>query len=298
MFFVLGMVKSGVEEIVENESVGIVSNVDDNLEISPIKPRALSYGFADSNIPPVGQRIKYNGIKWVQVPQGYKVIKLGPGGKPRKDSVKGPGIRFVPSFGGWLGSLVYVNLRRDYIDVPKQRVGTNDPFEIGVDAVVHFQVEDPVKAILEETDYKKRLEQLTMQTIRGQIGNMDIFGVLASKGRNIDYDSTEFERMGVKVYSMGIKDVDIPNELEEKISAVGRAKLEKQAMILIAEGEVEAAKKLKEIAAIYGDAPVIAYMRYLEGMVEISKNGKSSFIFVPAMYDLKNFTEFLTKFKG
>src|SRR3989344_4951042 len=99
-----------------------------------------------------------------------------------------------------------------------------------------------------------------MQTIRGQIGSMDIFGALASKGRNIDYDHTEFERMGVEVYSMGIKDVDIPNELEEKISAVGRAKLEKQAMILVAEGEVEAAKKLKEIAEIYGDAHGVAYI--------------------------------------
>ncbi len=301
MFFVLGMAKSGVDEVVENSDVDMNTGIEqinyNNPDIVDKKSRAHSYSFADSDLPPTGQRVKYSTVKWVQVPQGYKLIKLGLGGKLRKDSVCEPGIRFVSSFGGWMGSLVFVNMKRDYIDVSTQEVATNEPFQIGIDGVIHFRVDNPIKAVLEETNYKNRLEQLAMQAIRGKIGSGDIFGALACKGRNIDYDSTEFDRMGVEVYSLGIKDIDIPDELEDKISAVGQAKLNKQALILEAEGEAEAARKLKEVAEIYGATPVVAYIRYLESMVKIAEGGKSSFVFAPGMFDLSRFGEFMSKFK-
>lgn len=244
------------------------------------------YNLADEGLPPLNQRISFSGIKILTNVPGYvDVVRWGVGGREVSKPNLGSGFKILFSFGGLGGSYMFVDKRKMGLDLPYQDVMTNDPYQIRVNGVAHVQVEDSVKVAYKERDYLSRLENLCGGELAKAVGSRDIFDTLAMQGKTgaINYDNDAFKDMGVKVYDIQLKEVDIPQELEKEIARKGLAELHKQELVLIAEGQQEAAKILRSTVEqqykVTGDKAIfemMAYLKYLETIENSSKEGKGA----------------------
>lgn len=269
------------------------------LERSYVIKNPSKYTNADSNLPPIGERFSRGWITLERVPGYLDFIKFGLGGRKLKYSNRGSGLIFFPSFWGFLSSGILIDTRNDFIDLPHQEIGTKDPYQIRVNGVVHFGVVDSVKAALDEKNYLSRLGELSSGFLRRGVGSRSLLEVLSLKGNQdaIDFEQSDFDKMGVKVDNIQIKDIDIPDNLEREISRVALAELEKQTKIILAEGEFEAAKKLQEAAKMYQDNPAMVFLKYMAAQVQMAE-GKGTFILGAGIPNIESLIEqFANKFK-
>ena len=218
------------------------------------------------------------------------VFRLG-----RFIKVKGPGIFIL-----WPGidKMAKVSLRVITMDVPPQDVITKDNISIKVNAVGYFRVFEPAKSILEVEDYLYATSQLAQTTLRSVLGEYELDEILMQREKiNLRLQKIidqQTDPWGIKVSTVEIKHVDIPQEMQRAIARQAEAERERRAKVIHAEGELQAADKLNQAAKIINETNVGIQLRFLQTLTEVATEKNSTTIF-PVPIDL--FTPFIKKFE-
>jgi regulator of protease activity HflC (stomatin/prohibitin superfamily) len=214
------------------------------------------------------------------------VFRLG-----RMIDTKGPGlVLLVPA----IDRMVRVSLRTVTLNVPPQDVITHDNVPVRVDAVVYFRVVDPSSAIVQVESFLKATSQIAQTTLRSVLGKADLDALLAEREslnealQQIIDEQTE--PWGVKVSTVEIKDVGIPQAMQHAMARQAQAERERRAKIINAEGEFQAAARLSEAADVISKNPTTIQLRYLQTMGEIGKDN-STVVFPLPMDVLKPLLE-------
>ncbi|MBN1503584.1 MAG: slipin family protein [Candidatus Eisenbacteria bacterium] len=219
------------------------------------------------------------------------VFRLG-----RLVGARGPGIFVLIPI---VDRMVKVSLRTVVMDVPSQDVITRDNVSIKVNAVVYFRVMYPEKAIVEVENYLFATSQLAQTTLRSVIGQADLDHLLSDRERINTQLQTILDRhtdaWGIKVSSVEVKHVDLPQEMQRSMAKQAEAERERRAKVINAEGEYQAAQKLADAAKIISEFPYALQLRYLQTLREVASENNSTTIF-PVPIDL--FEPFLKKAKA
>jgi regulator of protease activity HflC (stomatin/prohibitin superfamily) len=209
--------------------------------------------------------------------------------------VKGPGLFIL-----WpaIDKMTKVSLRVIAMDVPPQDVITKDNISIKVNAVAYFRVFEPDKAVLEVEDYLYATSQLAQTTLRSVLGEYELDEVLGQREKiNLRLQKIidqQTDPWGIKVSTVEIKHVDIPQDMQRAIARQAEAERERRAKIIHAEGELQAADKLNQAAKIISETTTGIQLRFLSTLSEIATEKNSTTIF-PVPIDL--FTPFIKKLK-
>jgi regulator of protease activity HflC (stomatin/prohibitin superfamily) len=219
------------------------------------------------------------------------VFRLG-----RVIDTKGPGLVIIIPI---IDKLVRVSLRLVAMDVPPQDVITRDNVSLKVDAVIYFRVMDPNNAIIEVENYIFATSQLAQTTLRSVCGQVEFDELLAQRDRiNARLQEILDERTdpwGIKVSNVEIKHIDLAQEMQRAMAKQAEAERERRAKVINAEGEFQAAAKLKEAAQLIQDFPYALQLRYLQTLREVSAENNSTTLF-PIPIDL--FEPFFKKKKS
>jgi regulator of protease activity HflC (stomatin/prohibitin superfamily) len=209
---------------------------------------------------------------------------------------KGPGVVLLIPF---VDRLERVSLRTVTLRVPAQDVITHDNVPARVTAVTYFRVVDPNKSIVEIQDVMAATSQIAQTTLRSILGKADLDTLLAEREKlNDDLQQIiddQTEPWGIKVTTVEIKDVEIPEDMQRAIARQAEAERERRAKIINAEGEFQAAAKLSEAADVISQNPVTIQLRYLQTLLEIGAEQNSTVVF-PLPIDL--IQPLLEAFKG
>ena len=203
------------------------------------------------------------------------VFRLG-----RLSQLKGPGVIFLVPF---INRFVRVSLRTVTLQVPPQEVITRDNVPARVTAVTYFRVVDPNKSVVEVQDVLAATSQIAQTTLRSVLGKADLDTLLSEREQlnsslqQIIDDQTE--PWGIKVTTVEIKDVEIPEQMQRSIARQAEAERERRAKIIDAEGEFQAAARLLEAANQISQNPVTIQLRYLQTLREIGGNENSTIVF-------------------
>jgi regulator of protease activity HflC (stomatin/prohibitin superfamily) len=208
-------------------------------------------------------------IKIMAEYQRIVVFRLG-----RLIGIKGPGLVFIIPI---IDTYIKLDLRTRVIDVPKQRVITEDNVTVDVDAVVYFRIVDPEKAVVEVQRYDVATSLLAQTTLRDVLGQQDLDELLSKREelnkalQTIIDEATD--PWGIKVSAVTIRDVSLPEEMLRAIAKQAEAEREKRSRIIIADGEFQASKKMTDAAKLYEVTPMAMRLRELQTLQEISREG-------------------------
>ena len=207
------------------------------------------------------------------------------------ERAKGPGIVIIIPV---IDRLVKVSLRLVTMDVPPQDVITRDNVSIKVDAVIYFRVMDPNSAIIEVENYLFATSQLAQTTLRSVCGQVELDEILAEREKiNTTLQQIldkNTDPWGIKVSTVEVKHIELPLEMQRAMAKQAEAERERRAKVINAEGEFQAAAKLREAAQMIQDFPNALQLRYLQTLREVGAQGSSKTLF-PIPIDLfKPFT--------
>ena len=216
-----------------------------------------------------------NAIKIVREYERGVIFRLG-----RLVGAKGPGLFLIIPI---VDKMVKVDLRTITLDVPPQEVITRDNVPASVNAVVYFRVVDPQAAVVEVLDFIEATRQISMTTLRSVLGRVELDELLSEREKlNRELQAIIDEHTdpwGIKVITVEIKDVKIPTEMQRAIARQAEAERERRSKIINAEGELQAAEKLREAAEIMQRSPGALQLRYLQTLAEISTENASTVVF-------------------
>jgi regulator of protease activity HflC (stomatin/prohibitin superfamily) len=199
---------------------------------------------------------------------------------------RGPGlILLVPT----IDRMVRVSLRTVTLTIPPQETITKDNIPVRVTAVAYYRVIDPSKAVTQVESFHNATLQIAQTTLRSVLGGADLDTLLGERERlNEDLQhviDAQTEPWGIKVTTVEIKDVEIPEEMRHAIARQAEAERERRAKIINAEGEYQAATKLAQAADVIGQNPVTLQLRYLQTLREIGGTQNTTVVF-PMPIDL------------
>ena len=194
--------------------------------------------------------------------------------------VKGPGIILVfrP-----IDRIVRISLRTVVHDIPPQDIITRDNVSVKVNAVVYYRVIEPAKAVVEVEDYMYATSQLAQTTLRSVLGQAELDELLSEReeinGKLQQIIDSQTDPWGIKVSSVEVKHVDLPQDMQRAMARQAEAEREKRAKIIHAEGELIASEKLSQAAAIIDREPAAITLRYLQTLNDIAAEQNSTIIF-------------------
>jgi regulator of protease activity HflC (stomatin/prohibitin superfamily) len=199
---------------------------------------------------------------------------------------KGPGIvLLIPG----IDRMVRVDLRTVTFDIPPQDLITRDNVPAKVNAVAYFRVIDAVRAIVEVERYRAATSQIAQTTLRSVLGKADLDMLLSERERLNEslqqIIDEQTDPWGVKVTTVEIKDVGIPQGMQRAMARQAEAERERRAKIINSEGEFQAAERLYDAAEIINRNPAALQLRYLQTLLEVGASENSTIVF-PLPIDL------------
>jgi regulator of protease activity HflC (stomatin/prohibitin superfamily) len=193
---------------------------------------------------------------------------------------KGPGVILIfrP-----FDQMVRISLRQEVMEVPPQDVITRDNVTIKVNAVVTLRVLDPNFAVVKVANYAYQTSQFAQTTLRSVLGEVELDELLSHRDKlNLRIQTIidmRTEPFGVKVLSVEVKQVDLPDQMLRAMAKQAEAEREKRSKIIHAEGEFSAAQKLVEAAALLATEPLTMQLRYLQTLTEIGVEKNTTIVF-------------------
>jgi len=204
----------------------------------------------------------------------------------RYTGIKGPGLVIVVPI---IQSIMRVDLRTVVMDVPPQDVITRDNVSVKVNAVIYFRVVEPDKAVLQVAHFYEATSQLAQTTLRAVLGKHELDALLTDRDAlNRDIQSIldkQTDAWGIKVSNVEIKHVDINETMIRAIAQQAEAERTRRAKIIHAEGEMQAAEKLRDAARMLSQEPQAMQLRYLQTLKDIAGEHNSTIVF-PLPMDL------------
>jgi regulator of protease activity HflC (stomatin/prohibitin superfamily) len=216
------------------------------------------------------------------------VFRLG-----KLQAAKGPGVIFLIPV---VDRMVKMDLRVVTIDVARQEVMTKDNVPATVDAVVYFRVINPTDAVVKVENFWKATSLIAQTTLRSVLGQSPLDDLLSQRD-SINLKLQEIidrqtEPWGIKVTSVEVKDVALPDSMKRAMAKQAEAERERRAKITNAEGEFQAAEKMAQAAAVISKEPMALQLRYLQTMREMAGEHNTT-TFLPLPIEL--FGAFLKK---
>jgi regulator of protease activity HflC (stomatin/prohibitin superfamily) len=209
------------------------------------------------------------------------VFRLG-----RLMAARGPGVVLLVPM---IDRMVRVSLRTHTLTIPAQDVITRDNVPARVDAVAYFRVVDPRSSIIEIEDYLRATSQIAQTTLRAVLGKADLDTLLSEREALNEHlqqiIDEQTEPWGIKVTTVEIKDVGIPQGMQRAMARQAEAERERRAKVINAEGEFQASARLAEAADVISRNPATIQLRYLQTLSEIGINQNSTVVF-PLPMDL------------
>ena len=193
---------------------------------------------------------------------------------------KGPGIILVfrP-----LDQMVRISLRQEVLEVPSQDVITRDNVTLKVNAVVTLYVVNPNDAAIKVANYVYQTSQFAQTTLRSVLGEVELDELLSHRDKlNLRIQTIIDQRtepFGVKVTSVEVKQVDLPERMLRAMAKQAEAEREKRSKIIHAEGEFNAAQKLVDAAALMATQPMTLQLRYLQTLADIGVEKNTTIVF-------------------
>jgi len=235
--------------------------------------------------------ILLNAIRVVREYERLVVFRLG-----RLIGTRGPGLVLL-----WpiIDRAVKVGLRTVTMDVPPQDIITRDNVTVKVNAVIYFRVIDASQAIVQVENFLYATSQISQTTLRSILGQQELDELLSEREKLNQALQQVIDRQtepwGVKVSTVEVKNVDLPQEMQRAIARQAEAERERRAKVINAEGEYQAAQRLAEAAAIIGREPAALQLRYLQTLAEIATENNSTTIFPVPIDFLKAFMDRLER---
>src|SRR5256712_772438 len=186
---------------------------------------------------------------------------------------KGPGLFLLIPV---VDRMVKVDLRTITLTVPPQEVITKDNVPVRVNAVAYFRIVAPKDAIVQIENFMVATSQIAQTTLRSVLGQHVLDELLSEREKinailqGIIDESTA--PWGIKVSIVEVKDVEIPSSMQRAMARQAEAERERRAKIINAEGEFQAAERLKDAAAVIGEQPVALQLRYLQTLLELGSS--------------------------
>ncbi|MFC1696944.1 slipin family protein [Nanoarchaeota archaeon] len=201
-----------------------------------------------------------------------------------------PGLRIViPGLMAWHR----VDMRVKAVDVPDQDAITKDNVSIKVNAVLYYRVGDADKAILKVEHYQYAVSQLAQTTMRDVVGEVSLDELLSKRDsvskriRQIVDKATD--PWGIKVESVELKHVELPEDLKRVIGKEAEAEREKRAVIIKAQGEVVASTNMAKAANTLNKAGGALHLRTLQSINDVSSDKSNTIIFAVPLEVLQAF---------
>ena len=199
---------------------------------------------------------------------------------------KGPGLIWI----WWpIDRLMRISLRIITLDVPPQDIITRDNVTVRVNAVAYFRVVDPNRAIQVIENYLYATSQLAQLTLRDVLGQLELDDLLSRRekvnARLQGILDEQTDPWGIKVSSVQVKAVDLPEEMRRAIAKQAEAERERRAKIIHAEGEFQASAQLANAAKKLAEQPISIQLRYLQTLTEIGVERNTTVVF-PVPVDL------------
>src|SRR5712692_3874620 len=193
---------------------------------------------------------------------------------------KGPGLFLLIPV---VDRMVKVDLRTITLIIPPQEVITKDNVPARVNAVAYFRVVDPKAAIVQIENFMNAASQIAQTTLRSVLGQHVLDELLSEREKInailqgiIDEATAPW---GIKVSIVEVKDVEIPAGMQRAMARQAEAERERRAKIINAEGEFQAAERLKDAAAVIGEQPVALQLRYLQTLLELGSSQATTIVF-------------------
>jgi regulator of protease activity HflC (stomatin/prohibitin superfamily) len=231
-------------------------------------------------------------VKSVRVVNEYERGVLFRLGRVDPSNLKGPGLRLIWPF---IDRMVRVDLRTVTHDVPPQEVITKDNVTIKVNAVIYFNVMNPIDAVIKIANHYVATSLYAQTTLRNILGQHELDEILAERekiGTSLQRIIDEAtDAWGIKVSAVEIKDIELPDNMRRAMARQAEAERERRAKVISADGEFQSSQKLHEAAQVLAQTPSAMQLRYLQTLVEIGVNNATTIVFPLPI-------ELTTAFKG
>jgi regulator of protease activity HflC (stomatin/prohibitin superfamily) len=208
---------------------------------------------------------------------------------------KGPGlILLIPA----VDRMVRVDLRTVTLAIPPQNLITRDNVPAKVNAVCYFRVIDAARAVVAVEQFLMATSQIAQTTLRSVLGKAELDMLLCEREQlnealqHIIDEHTD--PWGIKVTTVEIKDVEIPQAMQRAMALGAEAERERRAKIIHAEGEFQASQRLRNAADVIAGNPASLQLRYLQTLTEIGSTQNSTVVFPLPLDVVKPFLEVAT----
>jgi len=217
-------------------------------------------------------------IKIVRQWEKVAVLRLG-----RYAGLRGPGLCHIVPIVETLSP--YVDQRVRVASVSAESTLTRDTVPVNVDAIVFWMVWNAEKSILEVENFVDAINMSAQTALRESIGRHELAQMITERetlGRQLQQILDEKTNpWGITVQSVEIRDVKIPQALEDAMSRQAQAERERQARNILGQAETEIADKFSQAAAIYRNDPTALHLRAMNMLYEAIKE-RGSMVIVPS----------------
>lgn len=217
--------------------------------------------------------------------QKFVVLRAG-----RLQGVKGPGLFWIMPVIDTVVAVIDERIQTTGFNA--ERALTRDTVPVNVDAIIFWRVHDAQRAALEITDYRMAIDRVAQTSLREMIGASMLADLLSNREaadtRLRDVIGAKTEAWGVTVMAVEIRDVAIPEALQDAMSRQAQAEREKQARVILGSAEVEVAEQFVKAAQAYASTPAALQLRAMNIIYETTKERGATILMPTAMVDAMN----------
>ncbi|PUE23639.1 membrane protease subunit, stomatin/prohibitin [Limnohabitans sp. JirII-29] len=227
-------------------------------------------------------------LKMANTWEKFVVLRAG-----KLHGVKGPGLFFIIPFIDDIVAIIDERIQTTAFNA--EQALTKDTVPVNVDAIIFWHVHDAEYAALAITDYQQAIDRVAQTSLREMIGS-SMLSALLSDRKTADQHLCETigqktQEWGITVSAVEIRDVAIPEALQDAMSRQAQAEREKQARIILGTSEAEIAAKFVEAAKIYAEQPGAMQLRAMNIIYETTKERGATILIPSAMVDSMNPTD-------
>ena len=207
------------------------------------------------------------------------VLRLG-----RFAGVRGPGIFFLLPF---VETTPFtMDMRVNTSNFVAEQTLTKDGASVTVDTIVYWRIIDAGRAAIQVANYTQAVMGAAQGALRDTIGRNDL-ATLLSQRRELEEQLTvildeQTEAWGIKVQSVQIRDIKVPDNLQDALSRMAQAERERQARTILGESEVTVAQLFSQAGDLYRQHPTALHLRGMNMLYETMRSGLSTVIVVPS----------------
>jgi regulator of protease activity HflC (stomatin/prohibitin superfamily) len=252
---------------------------------------AAAFAFR-ANLPPevpivlalAGVFLGYS-VKMAQQWERAVVLRLG-----KLQAVRGPGLFLLVPVIDQVA--VWVDQRIRTTEVLAEQALTRDTVPVNVDAIIFWQASDPERAALRIENYVSAVQRVAQTSLREMIGSSPLSALLSER-QKADAElkqaiGQKTADWGVAIHSVEIRDVAIPQSLQDAMSRQAQAEREKQARVILGAAEEEIAQRFVNAAKIYAGTPEALQLRAMNIVFETTKSRGATILMPSSMVDAMN----------